>query len=388
MRHKSNEPNKPDSPTGSDIVECTLAAETDGVTAASATAASATTASSTAASATTASPHATTTTDSATDSGIIITRRDGWTPFARRLFLEVLSETGRVTVACEYCRMSKQSAYALRNRDPVFAASWDAACDLARAPLADALYERALEGVTETITRNGVIVAERHRHDSRLSIAVLHRLDKRCDRADELGSNHRALAAHWDEWMALVGSGADADAKALLENASHGQLGQLLLGRNPTADDDDEGDDDGADDDEQPRFIDMSEHCWRDSIDRDVWVTNFPPPRDFTGFQEGEWGDDGYERDCTAEEIAILEADEAAGRASELAEQEELRDTLFAILAGEYDDEEDGEDDDGNGDDDDENGDDDDEDDENAGDDDADEDDENAGDQDPDDDAE
>lgn len=45
-------------------------------------------------------------------------RRDGWTPFARRLFLQVLSETGRVTLACEYAQLSKQSAYALRARDP------------------------------------------------------------------------------------------------------------------------------------------------------------------------------------------------------------------------------------------------------------------------------
>src|SRR5512139_2859899 len=68
-------------------------------------------------------------------------RRDGWTPFARKLFLQVLSETGRVKLACDYCRLSTQSAYALRHRDPLFAAGWDAACELARTPLEDALYE-------------------------------------------------------------------------------------------------------------------------------------------------------------------------------------------------------------------------------------------------------
>ncbi len=99
------------------------------------------------------------------EGAITITRRDGWTPFARRLFLEVLAETGRVTLACEYARLTKQSAYALRARDPLFAAGWDAACELARAPLADALYEQAIEGVTDTITRNGEVVAERHRFD-------------------------------------------------------------------------------------------------------------------------------------------------------------------------------------------------------------------------------
>jgi hypothetical protein len=30
-----------------------------------------------------------------TETAVTITRRDGWTPFARRLFLEVLAETGR-----------------------------------------------------------------------------------------------------------------------------------------------------------------------------------------------------------------------------------------------------------------------------------------------------
>ena len=68
-------------------------------------------------------------------------RTDGWTPFARRLFLEVLAETGRVSRACEYAQLPR-SRPKLCARDPMFAASWDAACELARAPLADALYEQ------------------------------------------------------------------------------------------------------------------------------------------------------------------------------------------------------------------------------------------------------
>ena len=45
-------------------------------------------------------------------------RKDGWTPFNRRLFLQVLSESGRVSLGCEYTRLTRQSAYALRARDP------------------------------------------------------------------------------------------------------------------------------------------------------------------------------------------------------------------------------------------------------------------------------
>lgn len=244
-------------------------------------------------------------------------RRDGWTPFARRLFLEVLAETGRVTTACEFAQLTKQSAYALRARDPLFAAGWDAACELARAPLADALYERAVDGVTETITRNGEVVAERHRHDSRLSIAVLNRLDKRCDRAAELGSGHLALVRRWDEWLALVGRGDDKAAEALLQTAPHGQLGQLPQSGNPIPDDLEEEEE-------------QAEHCWIG--DDGTWLTDFPPPAGFDGYQKHEWGQWGYERECTAEEAALLDAAEDAAELEKHAEEERRRDAWFGSL--------------------------------------------------------
>jgi hypothetical protein len=140
-------------------------------------------------------------------------RRDGWTPFARRLFLEVVAETGIVSRACAYAGLSERSAYNLRNRDPLFAAGWDAADLLARDPLANGLREQAAEGIIETITRNGEVVATRHRFDGRLSMAVLHRLDKRCDRAAERGGAHLALVRHWDEWLTLVGNGEEQERR-------------------------------------------------------------------------------------------------------------------------------------------------------------------------------
>ena len=253
-------------------------------------------------------------------------RSDGWTPLCRRIFLEVLAETGRVSRACEYCQLTPQSAYKLRARDPLFAASWDAACELARAPLADALYERALDGVTDTITRNGEVVAERHRHDNRLSIAVLHRLDRRCDRALDTGANHLPILRHWDEWMKLVGSGEEQAAQALLdaahaETAQHHQLHQLPLGENPT------------EEEKEPAQIDLSDRCWKD--EDGVWMTSFPPPPGFDGSSIGHWRDYKYERECTDEEAAILEADEADAIADELTDEEALRDAWFKMLAQE-----------------------------------------------------
>jgi len=174
----------------------------------------------------------------------------------------------------------------------VFAAGWDAACEIARTQLADALFEKAIDGVTETIVKDGEVVAERHRFDSRLSIAVLHRLDKRCDRSVELGSAHLAVVRNWEQFLTHIGLAEEQSALALLDSAPHGQLGQLPLGENPTAEE------------EEPEEIDLSDRCWKDG---DEWMTDFPPPLGFTGYQKGEPRDLDYKRTCTAEETGSLE---------------------------------------------------------------------------------
>jgi hypothetical protein len=261
-------------------------------------------------------------------------RRDGWTPAARRRFLEVVAETGIVSRACAWAGLSERSAYNLRNRDPLFAAGWDAACLLARDPLADGLREQAAEGITETITRGGEVIAIRHRFDSRLSMAVLHRLDKRCDRAAELGGPHLALVRHWDKWLTLVGNGEEQAALALLrsdesashENARHHELRELPERENPAADI------------PNPPGMEDWKRCWRDQEGR--WLTDFPPPPGFDGYESREWdGFNAYERACTAAEAALLDADEVADQAEqdaeevrERAENDQAREAWFAAL--------------------------------------------------------
>lgn len=253
-------------------------------------------------------------------------RRDGWTPFARRLFLSVLAETGRVSRACNYAQLSTQSAYALRHRDVLFAAGWDAACAMAREPLADALYEQAVDGVTETIRRDGEIIAERHRLDSRLSIAVLYRLDKRCDLAEERGARHLPLIRRWDEWLDLIGKGDDVAARAMLgpadpPHARDHQLHQLPLGENPI------GSGDVA-----PNQI-VYGQFWQDGEGR--WMTNYPPPPDFDGDQHCRWGDHSYGRGCSAEEAAMMERLNEADLAKDLAAAAAARDACLADMAAE-----------------------------------------------------
>jgi hypothetical protein len=103
----------------------------------------------------------------------------------------------------------------------------------------------------------------------------------------------------------------------LLENAPHHQLHQLPLGENPT--------------EEEPEVIEVNhwDRCWKEN---DEWVTDFPPPPGFDGWQQGEWPSRNYQRACTPEEAEILNASEAAADAEELSEAEKLRDDWFALL--------------------------------------------------------
>ena len=155
---------------------------------------------------------------------------------------------------------------------------------------------------------------------------MLHRLDKRCDRAEERGAAHLGLVGRWDEWLTAVGRGADDDARALLDlghsqtRPDH-QLHQLPLGENPTGEGEDAIDDNGP----ASRF-------WEED---EVWRTDFPPPPGYDGHETRQWGDHNYARDCTEEETGLLEAARNRDLAEERADDEEMRAAYLAELAGE-----------------------------------------------------
>jgi hypothetical protein len=242
-------------------------------------------------------------------------RRDGWTPFARRLFLQVIAETGRFSLALEYAGLSKASAYALRDRDRTFAAGWAAAAMLARNPLSDTVCEQSIDGITDTIVKNGEVVAERRRFDARQQMAVLNRLDKQCERAEALGLQTHVVMEHWNEWLELIGKGDEAGARALLESGDskippNGQLGQLPESGNPTVEEDRE----------------LLGPVWKEE---GIWWTDFPPPPGFDGFEEGRWDGYPYRRHCSADEAELLDAEEKAEDAELLAEGEQEREAWF-----------------------------------------------------------
>ena len=255
------------------------------------------------------------------------TRIDGWTPFARKLFLQVVAETGRVSTACQFADLTKQSAYALRARDPLFAAGWDAACELARMPLADTLYEQAVDGLTDTITREDGRTITRHRVDSRLSIAVLNRLDRRCDRAAEAGSRHLGAVGQWDDYVAAIGRD-DADAaQAILDAhvaAAENAKAETMKVSQPSQlrpDPDEEMEEDDLPD---PRI-------WWDTT-RKEYRTSFPPPDGEQCHEQGAVGHRDYNRSLTAEEADLVTGKRLA-EAAELRAADDLeRASYFELL--------------------------------------------------------
>ena len=184
--------------------------------------------------------------------------------------------------------MSAKSAYALRQRDAVFAQAWEAALSMARQRLADELLARSLKGsVDQIMNSDGAIAGERHHFDNRLAFAILRRLDRRA----ELGATFKtptpwaipeAPAAVSGDWQLLLDALSDertADAELLLtpippalssSNGAKGNEGNFCDEDSDSLDDDD---------DDEPEERERVWHDWQ----HDEWRTDFPAPAGFTG---------------------------------------------------------------------------------------------------------
>jgi hypothetical protein len=103
-------------------------------------------------------------------------RRDGWSPYKQRVFIEQLADTGSVTRAARHVEMSLTSAYKLR-RSPgaeAFAAAWDAAIAEGARRLVDVAFERAFEGVDVPVfDRGGSRIGARTIYSDRLLMFLL-----------------------------------------------------------------------------------------------------------------------------------------------------------------------------------------------------------------------
>lgn len=98
-------------------------------------------------------------------------RLDGWTEEKQRRFIEILADTGLVSVAAKAVGMSRESAYQLRRsaRGAALARAWDVARHHAGGLIEDIAFERAIEGVEhEVYNGDGEVVGARLVYDTRL----------------------------------------------------------------------------------------------------------------------------------------------------------------------------------------------------------------------------
>jgi hypothetical protein len=134
------------------------------------------------------------------------TRRDGWSPERKLRFLDRLAARGNVRAASAAVGMSREAAYTLRRRDPLFARGWAAALVLARESSAEVLADKAIDGIEEEVWYRGEHVGTRRRYDARLLLAHLARLDRMIEQEQDRAA---ADAARFDEILACI-AGAEA----------------------------------------------------------------------------------------------------------------------------------------------------------------------------------
>ena len=313
-------------------------------------------------------------------------RYDGWTPEKQKRFLTALARGHNVTQACAIVGMSRQTAYALRDsaRGAAFALGWKAAQLRARDCLADELMDRAFNGVRESVTSDDGRITTRHRYDNQLAWKMLARLDKYADAActDTGAAAVRLAAADFEQFLDLVEHSAAPGRAGLFLAARFGAAGVAgeddlapirtlaradrwlrthvdhsaavpvadldpadragwtgeqwlraeaaglvaLAAETPPAEAPDEDPDlcqlRQPDGDLDPPV------WWCD--DSQGWRTRFPPPPDFDGYEDGEPGDEGYERELTGEEEVAIEALDAAERAPLVAAGHAARAQWFA----------------------------------------------------------
>ena len=149
-------------------------------------------------------------------------RCDGFTPERQAVFLDALARCGVAADAARAAGVSRDTVYNLRNRAEgrAFALGWDAAMLMSRGRVSDELHSRALNGVVDKIYRNGELWGERHRHDNRLAMAVLTRLDRQCEGLGEGAATARIVAQEWDQFLDIVEDGGDGAGDFLASRAA------------------------------------------------------------------------------------------------------------------------------------------------------------------------
>jgi hypothetical protein len=250
-----------------------------------------------------------------------------WSPANQRAFLEALSTSGNISESAKAVSMSGQAAYAFCGRAAgrVFRLGWDAAVLVARRRVEGELLERALVGQEETYERDpDTGCVKRTRIHNGTTMAMLTRLDRMALGKSDVPADTamaQIVAQDFERFLDLVeAGGGGAEAMLFLkardgglvpmagfdpvEFAKHYQLSQKS------------GDVEEEETVEEKPELTPEEEAAKMSVwfceNEQDWRTNFPPPEDFCGVEDGDFGDRGYERtldedeeECYREQLAV-----------------------------------------------------------------------------------
>jgi len=88
-------------------------------------------------------------------------------------FLDLLAETGNVTVAAKACNLARRTVYFCRATDPAFAAAWEESLEIGLDALEDEAIRRAREGVEEPVFQGGLRCGSVRKYSDLLLIFLL-----------------------------------------------------------------------------------------------------------------------------------------------------------------------------------------------------------------------
>jgi hypothetical protein len=172
-------------------------------------------------------------------------RWNGLNQLKQRTFIQLLADSGSVTMAAKAIGTSSSAMYNLRRSEGAesFAAAWEVAVDIGARRVLDTLMEHAIHGTPETIIQDGEVVAERRKYNHRAMMWIVsQRFPEQYGSAtglmDMSGMSHamQKLKAKWEaEWREKYAAEhaaiaqASEDAHAAQREAERGQLLPVVL---------------------------------------------------------------------------------------------------------------------------------------------------------------
>jgi hypothetical protein len=220
-------------------------------------------------------------------------RCDGFTGAKQVVFLESIAAGFTVAEAAERAGVSPTTAYNFRNRRQgrAFNIGWEAASRRARRPYADMLQDRGVAGQTDTSRdKDGALVGTRHRHDNRLAMAMLTRLDRKAEAYREDERLVTVVAEEFEELLDIIEAGGDAE--------------HFIHSRTPPARD--YGPRDRAPEPDEARKDHYDRHHLYDRVaPADIDISDIDPDG------MGDWTDDQWARAERSGLLDRLEAEEA-----------------------------------------------------------------------------